>query len=262
MHGKFFHKVEENSTVTLTAEPEKGYEVDSWSIEGSCNKPTDLTTSSIELGSVAGNITATVTFKTKTYTVVAKASDPQTDRSKKITVKSSGMEDQTGNTSAQLGVAKGSTVTLIAEPKNGYSVRSWKIDNRENCTVPADLTTDEIVLENVTGPIIATVAFKSTDTGAGTADENVEVNLGQAVFVNPDNPEDGFCFPKPEVELTGSASAVTISVPDGATVTSGGQKINNTLKVNDLDKQTLVLIGRNSGTEIIQMSESMGITGR
>ncbi len=135
--------VKHGGSVTFTASPTTGYEVDSWT--GATATPPNNTTATL---TVTANTTVTVSFRQKTYTVNYSVAGGQG----KIQANS-----DAPTTSSSVSVAHNGSVTFTAHPDNGWEVDSWTgaTANTPNTTA---------TLSGVTGDKTVTVTFKKTYT--------------------------------------------------------------------------------------------------
>ena len=135
--------VKHGGSVTFTASPTTGYEVDSWT--GATATPPNNTTATL---TVTANTTVTVSFRQKTYTVNYSVAGGQG----KIQANS-----DAPTTSSSVSVAHNGSVTFTAHPDNGWEVDSW---TGATATPPNTTAT----LSGVTGDKTVTVKFKKTYT--------------------------------------------------------------------------------------------------
>jgi len=136
--------VAHNGSVTFTAHPDPGYEVDSWT-GATANTPNTTAT----LSGVTAATNVTVTFK-KTYTVTFKVDGGHGSLN--------GAYNGSENTAAGGGqetftVLDGRSVTFTAQPDRGYEVDSW---TGVTATPPNNTTATLTVTANTT----VTVRFK------------------------------------------------------------------------------------------------------
>ena len=135
--------VEHGTQVTFTASPNTGWEIDSWTLDGSSVNGTNT---SYTLSGITGNKNVTVKFKKKVYNVSFNvvggngtiSARPQGDS-----------ENSTGSVS----VEHGTQVTFTAHPHNGWEVDSWS----SNVTPQSPNTTATLM---VTAATTVTVTFK------------------------------------------------------------------------------------------------------
>ncbi|UTC84067.1 InlB B-repeat-containing protein [Treponema denticola] len=131
--------VPSGSTVTFTAQPNAGWEVDSWSSNVSVD-PSD--NKKATLSNVSSDATVTVKFKKKTY-IVTFSVDGGTGGTLKATV--DGIEIHSGYK-----VEHGKTVAFTATPNDGWELDSWT--GLSSSSLTASLTVD--------GDKTVTVKFK------------------------------------------------------------------------------------------------------
>lgn len=135
-------------SVTFTAVPDTGYEVDSWSSNVG-NISSDKTKAT--LSNIDGDKTVTVKFKKKSYNVTFSV-----ENSVGGTIKAR-PEGGSENTTGSVSVEHGKKVTFTAAPAdNSYEVEKWTVDG----TAVADHTSTSYELPSVTGNKDVTVKFK------------------------------------------------------------------------------------------------------
>ncbi|WP_029409258.1 InlB B-repeat-containing protein, partial [Treponema pedis] len=139
--------VPHGDSVTFTATPDNGYEVESWT--GVTATPSNNTAAT--LNNITENKTVTVKFKKKTYTVTFKVDGGQ--GSLKGEYNGSSQTASVGNTQT-LPVQHGGNVTFTAMPNEGWIVEKW---TGVTATPPNGTTA---TLSNVTAPATVTVKFK------------------------------------------------------------------------------------------------------
>ena len=135
--------VKHEGSVSFTASPNTGWEIDSWTLDGSSVNGTNT---SYTLSGITGNKNVTVKFKKKVYNVSFNvvggngtiSARPQGDS-----------ENSTGSVS----VEHGTQVTFTAHPHNGWEVDSWS----SNVTPQSPNTTATLM---VTAATTVTVTFK------------------------------------------------------------------------------------------------------
>ena len=140
--------VTHGGNVTFTAEPDTGYEVDSWSsnvtVDTSDNKKATLS-------NVTGNgITVTVKFKKKVYNVTFSV-DGGTGGTLKARP-----EGGSATSSSPVSVEHGKKVTFTADPNTGYEVKEWTVDG----SVVSGHASTSYELSAVTEAKAVTVKFK------------------------------------------------------------------------------------------------------
>ncbi len=132
-------QVEKGKTVTFTAAPTEGYEIERWTVNGTSAGTGNEITQPI---TAAADIR--VAFKKKTYTVAFSV----TGGHGKIEAAAEGNSFQTGKK-----IEHSSTVSFTAKPEEGYEVLEWRVNgtaagNASEITLPA------------TAPINIQVSFK------------------------------------------------------------------------------------------------------
>ena len=170
--------VKKDTDVTFTVEPESGYEVDYWLINGKKQTGTSVTVKADK------NITATVKFKTEgtastpLVTVNYSAAPPEGGS---VTAKE---VDGTAVTSGG-SVETGTALEFTAEPNTGYEVSAWT-----GATAAPDKKTAQLT---VTGECSVTVTFVlkqytvTFDAQGGSAVASVSVEHGKT-FTQPSDP--------------------------------------------------------------------------
>ena len=139
--------VAHNGSVTFTAYPDTGWEVDSWTLDGS---PVNGTNTTYTLSGVTGNKTVTVKFKKKVYTVTFSVADGE--GTLQGTYGSQTPTTQNGGGTATLtNVPHGASVSFTATPNDGWELDGWT-------GVSSSLL--NATLSNVTGDKTVTVKFK------------------------------------------------------------------------------------------------------
>ena len=155
-------QVVQGGSVTFTASPATGWEVDSWSSNVTPQSPNTTAT----LSGVTAATTVTVKFKKKVYNVTFSV-DGGTGGS--LTANYGSHPSTTNSSSVQ--VTHGDSVTFTAHPDNDYEVDSWS-NNVTNISTDKKTAT----LSGVTAATTVTVKFKkkvytvtfSVDGGHGT----------------------------------------------------------------------------------------------
>ena len=137
--------VKHGGSITFTAHPDTGYEVDSWSSNVTPQSPNTTATLT-----VTAPVTVTVSFRQKTYTVTYSVAGGQG------TIQAGSGTATTSSSTIQ--VVQGGSVTFTASPATGWEVDSWS----SNVTPSSDKKT--ATLSNVTAATTVTVTFKKTYT--------------------------------------------------------------------------------------------------
>lgn len=137
--------VKHGGSITFTAHPDPGYEVDSWSSNVTPQSPNTTATLT-----VTAPVTVTVSFRQKTYTVTYSVAGGQG------TIQAG---SETPTTNSSVSVAHNGSVTFTASPNTGWEVDSWS-NNVTN--ISADKKT--ATLSGVTAATAVTVTFKKTYT--------------------------------------------------------------------------------------------------
>ncbi len=138
--------VKHGGSVTFTASPNTGYEVDSWSSNVTPQSPNTTATLT-----VTAPVTVTVSFRQKTYTVTYSVVGSVGGRIQ------AGLDTPT--TSSSVSVAHNGSVTFTAYPDTGWEVDSWS-NNVTNISTDKKTAT----LSGVTAATAVTVTFKKTYT--------------------------------------------------------------------------------------------------
>ena len=140
-------QVAHNGSVTFTAYPDTGWEVDSWTLDGS---PVNGTNTTYTLSGVTGNKTVTVKFKKKVYTVTFSVADGE--GTLQGTYGSQTPTTQNGGGTATLtNVPHGASVSFTATPNDGWELDGWTGVSSSSLNA---------TLSNVTGDKTVTVKFK------------------------------------------------------------------------------------------------------
>ena len=154
------NQVPEGSTIILTAVPDEGYAVDTWSVtpEGDLAAGGNAGSSTATLR-VSNDVTVTVTFKQ----VLCKIDFGVDGGNGTLTAKVDGSEISSGDT-----VEQGKTVTFTATPDSNCAVEKWTNN----------------------GTVIAAAGTNATYNHTVTADANIKVKFtysGPALAVNQQN---------------------------------------------------------------------------
>ena len=145
--------VKHGGSVSFTASPTTGWEVDGWTLDGFSVNGTNT---SYTLSGITGNKNVTVKFKKKVYNVTFSV-DGGTGGSLDGTY-SGNTQTASGGTERTFTVTHNGRVDFTAQPDtaNGWEVQSWMVDS---VIVPGH-TSENYTLSNVTGPKTVTVIFK------------------------------------------------------------------------------------------------------
>ena len=167
--------VKHGGSITFTAHPDTGYEVDSWT-GATANMPNTTATLT-----VTAPVSVTVSFRQKTYTVTYSVAGGQG------TIQADSDTPTTSSNTKQ--VVQGGSVTFTARPDTGWEVDSW---TGATATPPNNTTA---TLSGVTAATTVTVTFKKTYTvtfkvdgghgslnGAYNGSENTAAGSGQETF--------------------------------------------------------------------------------
>ena len=138
--------VKHGGSITFTAHPDTGYEVDSWSSNVTPQSPNTTATLT-----VTAPVTVTVSFRQKTYTVTYSVAGGQG------TIQAGSGTATTSSSTIQ--VVQGGSVTFTASPATGWAVDSWS-NNVTNISDDKKTAT----LSNVIAATTVTVKFKKTYT--------------------------------------------------------------------------------------------------
>ncbi|UTC48133.1 InlB B-repeat-containing protein [Treponema vincentii] len=149
--------------VTFTADPDTGYEVKEWTVDG--NVVSGNTSTSYELSTVTEAKTVTVKFKKKVYNVTFSVDGGHGTIS-------ATPQDGSASSTSPVSVEHGKKVTFTAVPHTGYEVEKWMVGGN---TVSGNTSTS-YELSTVTEAKNVTVKFKkkvynvtfSVDGGHGT----------------------------------------------------------------------------------------------
>jgi len=128
---KYSQIVEYGSSLTFTATPGKGYEVDSWLLDGVV---TQSGGAQFSLTNITAAHTVKVTFKKRTFTII-----PQADANGALT-------PATPQT-----VTYGSSLTFTATPNAGYTVAVWTLDGVVKQTGKTKFTLTGIMGDHIVG---------------------------------------------------------------------------------------------------------------
>ena len=192
--------VKHGGSVSFTASPATGWEVDRWTLDGSSVNGTNT---SYTLSGITGNKNVTVKFKKKVYNVTfsvgyghggsLKGTYNGTDKT------------ASGGSMLTFTVAHNGRVDFTAQPDtaNGWEVQSWMVDS----VIVHGHTSENYTLSNVTGPKTVTVIFKkktytvtfSVDGGEG----KLQGSYGSSQTTTAEN---------------GNGTKTLNSVPHGSTV--------------------------------------------
>ena len=146
-------------SITFTATPNIGYQVDSWSVDGQVVQTGGWT---YNLSNVTANHSVLVTFKSIAYTVTPSA----------------GANGSISPNTPQT-VNYGSSITFTATPNTGYAVANWAVDN-----APVQTGGTQFTLSNVTTNHTVRVTFKTatyTVTPSAGANGSISPNTVQTV---------------------------------------------------------------------------------
>jgi len=147
---RFVQKVTANGSVTFTAVPSAGYQVDGWYLDGDA-KAAQTGGKSYTLDNVNAAHAVKVTFK------ALATAPPATPGAQTFTVTpSAGTNGRIAPRTAQQVAANGS-VTFTATPKNGFQVDGWYLDGS---TTAAQTGGTSYTLTNVTAAHSVQVTFK------------------------------------------------------------------------------------------------------
>ncbi|MBR1391295.1 MAG: FecR domain-containing protein [Lachnospiraceae bacterium] len=151
----------EGATVTLTATPQSGYELDSWSVQ-------DSSGNQIAFSENRSNNTATISMPASDVTVSATFKEIATYR---VNVSSS---ITGGAIAASVATAvKGTLITLTATPDTGYELDKWNVQLSDGNTLVTEITPDNPNKATFTMPaydvtVSATMKKKSYSIESGT----------------------------------------------------------------------------------------------
>ena len=149
--------VTHDGSVTFTAYPDNGWEVDSWTVSsGSFASGGTTGAANARLDNITGTKNVKVKFKKKVYNVTFSV-DGGTGGSLDGTY-SGNTQTASGGSMLTFTVAHNGRVDFTAQPDtaNGWEVQSWMVDS---VIVPGH-TSENYTLSNVTGPKTVTVIFK------------------------------------------------------------------------------------------------------
>ena len=204
--------VEHGKKVTFTAQPDEGYEVDSWT---GATADTPNTTATL-LNVTTDNINVTVKFKKKVYTVTFSVAAGEGS------LRGEGgehIDTADGSTPVHLTVPYGGNVDFTATPKSGaWKVAGWMKNNAE-----VNGTNDTYTLSNVTGDTTVMVKFYQPEIAGSTTAWR---DLLSAVRNAPANAT---------IKISGEIKATHISGNNGEIV------INKNLTIKGSNKSTDIL---------------------
>lgn len=199
--------------ITFTATPKVGYEVDSWTVNGTAvngqkvensDNQTYTYTPNAETG-ITSDLTVTVSFKalpkaTVEFSVVDKnnETDGGFDGTIQATVTRNGQSTTSNKVTSDTltNVYRDSKVTFAAEPAAGYKVTKWLVGNREQPTPPVldivegdDGTTKtvQVQFEKISDKIIYAID-ENSDAGHGAT---LDVTFLASSSTKPDSVTSG-----------------------------------------------------------------------
>lgn len=158
--GTTVRVIEQGTELTIIAQPDNGYEVDQWQLNGSVYQYGSNTFTLYDTQTNVSALSVDVTFKPILYTVHITPGIPVGNGD--LRIGAHGITVPTGYQSVQ----KGSPLSITATPETGYEVYAWQING---ILCGHGLTTYEI--DSVPGNMTIGVLFKNAvfAEGAGTA---------------------------------------------------------------------------------------------
>ena len=210
------YDVEKGKTVTFTATPAEGWEVEKWTHNGS---PVNGTRKTYRIDNITDDATVTVTFK-KVWTVKFRVADGEGELEGSYddglhysqTAKKDGVEVKLEN------VPEGTQVSFAATPADGWKVKAWTLDGYNVSGEQENYGPDPI-----TADITVTVEFEKVAAVAGTdnfawkllkkaveiADPNAVITINGEIKAS--GPSEGDCG-----EIVINGKSLTIKKADGA----------------------------------------------
>ena len=207
--------VEHGKNVTFNANPNEGYKVEKWTLNGS---PVNGTNKTYTLSDVRDNKTVTVTFK-KVWTVTFSVADG------KGTLKGSYSDgslyysleaENVGDEKKFENVPDGTQVSFAATPADGWKVKAWTLDGSSESayeTYGTSITKNTIVtveFEKVTAVSGSNnFAWKLLKKAVEIADNNAVITINGEIKAS--GPSEGDCG-----EIVINGKSLTIKKADGA----------------------------------------------
>ncbi|MGI5083421.1 InlB B-repeat-containing protein [Treponema putidum] len=209
--------VEHGKNVTFNANPNEGYKVEKWTLNGS---PVNGTNKTYTLSDVRDNKTVTVTFK-KVWTVTFSVADGEGTLNGSYSEGSlyyTNTSEYVGNEKKFENVPEGTEVSFFARPADGWKVKDWTLNGsslgreQQNYGPPP-----------ITADITVTVEFEKVAAIAGTdnfawkllkkaveiADPNAVITINGEIKAS--GPSEGDCG-----EIVINGKSLTIKKADGA----------------------------------------------
>ena len=146
--------VKHGGSVSFTASPNTGWEIDSWTLDGSSVNGTNT---SYTLSGITGNKNVKVKFKKKVYNVTFSV-DGGTGGSLDGTY-SGNTQTASGGTERTFTVTHDGSVTFTAYPDNGWEVDSWRVSSGSFAS-GGTTGAANARLDNITGTKNVKVKFK------------------------------------------------------------------------------------------------------